>query len=207
MTRVMIVEDQEMTRSLLEMIVNDQEDYTLVHSIANADLAPVFCVHSSIDLILMDVCTSMDASGLDAAAKIKEKFPDIRIIIITSMPEFSWLKRAREIGAESFWYKDGAAMSIQEVMRRTMEGESIYPDAAPELKLGLASSREFTDRELEILRELTTGDTNGEIGERLGISANTVRNTIQSMMDKTGFKSRTELAVEGRRTGLVIKDI
>ncbi len=100
----------------------------------------------------MDVVTRNGESGLDAAARIKRAFPQIKIIIVTSMPECSYLSRAREIGVESFWYKEEQRESLLDVMERTMAGESVYPDATPELQLGLASSYEFTDRELEVLR-------------------------------------------------------
>lgn len=206
MTSVMIVEDQEMPRQLFEMLVNSSDQYRVVRSITNADMALFYCQQGGIDLVLMDVCTAMDASGLDAAANIKERYPKIKIIIVTSMPEFSWLARAKKSGVDSFWYKNVSKEPLLELMDRTMAGESIYPDETPEMQLGLTTNHDFSFRELEILRELTTGDSNAEIGERLGISANTVRNAIQGMMDKTGFKSRTELAVEARRLGIVIKD-
>ena len=84
----------------------------------------------------MDVVTRNVESGLDAAARIKRAFPRIRIIIVTSMPECSYLSRAREIGVESFWYKEEQRESLPDVMERTMNGESVYPDATPELQLG-----------------------------------------------------------------------
>ena len=70
--------------------------------------------------------------------------------------------------------------------------------------MGYALSIEFTERELDVLRELITGDTNKEIGDRLNMSQYTVRDYIQSMLEKTGFRSRTELAVKARESGLVI---
>ena len=85
-----------------------------------------------------------------------------------------------------------------------MVGESVYPDATPELQLGLASSHEFTERELEVLREMTGGDTNQEIAEHLHMSVATVKTHILNMLGKTGFRNRTELAVRARESGLVI---
>ena len=72
--------------------------------------------------------------------------------------------------------------------------------------IGLVNSTEFTKREIEILREMTGGYSNQEIGEKLGISVNVVRNHISNMLEKTGFRSRTQLAVKARSTGLVILD-
>ena len=173
-------------------------------SIDNAALADVYCLRFPVDLILMDVITRDGENGLDAATRIKRAFPQIKIIIVTSMPECSYLSRARKIGVESFWYKEEQRESLLEVMERTMAGESVYPEATPELQLGLASSYEFTDRELEILREMTGGDTNQEIAERLHLSVATVKTHIFNMLEKTGFRNRTELAVRARENGLVI---
>ena len=106
--------------------------------------------------------------------------------------------------AWSFWYKDASEESILSVMRRTAAGERVYPQDSPELFLGLASSRELTARELEVLREMTGGYTNTEIGERLHMSTGTVKAHILSMLDKTGLRNRTELAVRARESGLVI---
>ena len=105
---------------------------------------------------------------------------------------------------ESFWYKDASEESILKLMQRTMAGESVYPDASPELYLGDASSREFTARELMVLREMTGGYTNTEIGEHLHMSVSSVKTHILNMLNKTGFRNRTELAVRARESGLVI---
>ena len=122
------------------------------------------------------------------------------------MPEVSYLKRAREAGADSFWYKETDEQTVLEIMDRTMAGESVYPDKTPVVSFGITDSGDFSDRELEVLRELTSGDTNAAIGERLGMSQYTVRDYIQTMLEKTGFRSRTELAVKARESGLVILD-
>ena len=87
-----------------------------------------------------------------------------------------------------------------------MAGEHIYPDDTPLIRIGNATNHDFTERELEILKELTTGDTNAEIAERLHLSVATVKSHIQHLMDKTGFKTRTELVSEARSLGIVIKN-
>jgi two-component system vancomycin resistance associated response regulator VraR len=206
MYNVMVVEDQAMPRQLFEAFISMSDKYRLVHSIKNADMADIYCDQSQIDLILMDVCTELNSNGLDAAERIKNKYPDIKIIVVTSMPEVSYLERARKIGVDSFWYKEVSEEPILSLMDRTMSGEKIYPDSTPTVPFGLVKSDSFSDRELEILRELTSGDTNAEIGERLGISQHTVRDYIQVMLEKTGFHSRTELAVKARESGIVILD-
>ena len=204
MINVLIVEDDRMASKLLEVFLQDSETYKVVATVESASMAELFCSKNMCDLILMDVCTSMNASGLDAAEKIKAAYPEIKIIIITSQPEISFLERAKRIGVDSFWYKSPVASELIAVMDSTVKGESIYPDMTPTLQMGYALSIEFTERELDVLRELITGDTNKEIGDRLNMSQYTVRDYIQSMLEKTGFRSRTELAVKARESGLVI---
>ena len=206
MYNVMVVEDQAMPRQLFEAFISMSDKYRLVHSIKNADMADIYCDQSQIDLILMDVCTELNSNGLDAAERIKQKHPNIKIIIVTSMPEVSYLERARTIGVDSFWYKEVSEEPILELMDRTMAGERGYPDSTPDVKLGLVNSSDFTEKEIIILRELTSGDTNTEIAERLQMSQYTVRDYIQTIMEKTGFRSRTELAVKARESGIVILD-
>ena len=206
MYKVMVVEDQAMPRQLFETFISMSGRYKLVHSIKNADMADIYCEKSDIDLILMDVCTELNSNGLDAAERIKAKHPEIKIIIVTSMPEFSYLERAKKIGVDSFWYKEVSEEPILSLMDRTMAGESIYPDKTPDVKFGLIKSSDLTEKELVILRELTNGDTNAEIAEKLDISQYTVRDYIQIIMEKTGFRTRTELAVRARASGIVIAD-
>lgn len=203
---VLVVEDQDIPRELFEIYIRSSERFKHLLSISNASAALSICRTNHVDLILMDVMTELEHSGLDAAEAIKREFPKIKIIVVTSMPEYSWLERARKIGVDSFWYKDGQKDGILNVMERTMAGEHIYPDKTPLIRIGNSVNHEFTERELTILKELTTGDTNAEIAERLFISVSTVKSHIQHMMEKTGFKTRTELVSEARGLGIVIKD-
>ena len=206
MTRVLIVEDAPMDRQLLELYISQCGNYELVPSVESAALAEFCCRTTRVDLILMDVCTSLSANGIEAARKIKQSFPNIKIIIITGQPECSFIDRARRAGVDSFWYKTAAADSILDVMERTMAGESIYPDSTPPLQFGYITSDQLTDREREVLREVVAGESDAAIAEKLHMSLRTVKGHIQSMRNKTGFRNRTELAVRARDCGLIIID-
>ena len=206
MYNVLIVEDDPMARKLMEIFVSTSDNYNLVPSLDSAAMAELYCMTRRVDLILMDVCTAMDANGIEAAEKLKKKYPETKIIIITSQPEYSYISHARKIGVESFWYKEPTAESLIKVMDRTMAGESIYPDSAPVTRLGAALSNDFTERELEVLRELVSGKTDAAIAETLCLSVTRVKQHIQRIREKTQFSNRTELAVRARESGLVIGD-
>lgn len=207
MINVLIVEDDPMASRLFEIIMEESGKYHPQATIESASFAELYCMNHQIDLILMDVCTAFHSSGLEAAAKIKANFPKMKIIIATSQPECNFINRAKEAKVDSFWYKDPSEKALIDLMDRTMKGETIYPDTTPVLDLGLAKSVEFTARELEVLRELTSGDTDDIIAKRLDISIHTVKKHIKSMLQKTGFTSRTQLAVMARESGLVIRGI
>lgn len=126
MTSVLIVEDQRMPRENMEHLVEDSGRYRRVASLSTAEMALAQCARHTVDLVLMDVCTKGSRDGIDVAAEIKARYPETKVIIITSMVEESYLKRAKAAGAESFWYKDVSPESLLEVMDRTMAGESLY---------------------------------------------------------------------------------
>lgn len=201
---VMIVEDQAMPRQLFETIVKNEPRLNLVSSIDNAEIADLCCLRQPVDLVLMDVVTKNGASGLAAAEKIKSANEKIKIIIVTGMPEYSYVERAKKIGVEGFWYKDFGKEPIQDLINKVLAGETAYPENRPEVSLGLAKGSEFTERELEILREMTGGFTNAEIAEKMDLSEKRVRNVVTEMLEKTGFRNRTELAVRAREAGIVI---
>ena len=206
MTKVAIVHDQNITRQFFSYFNKDSEEFELVATLKDGEEAIDYCKKNPLDLILMDIVMVGGMNGLDAAKEIKAFKPQIKIIIITSMPEVSYIERAREIGVDSFWYKELEEVPILTVMERTMKGEHIYPDSTPELMIGNAKSTEFTDIELEILREVTTGATNKEISEKLFVSPATVNYYINDLLVKTGYKNRVQLAVKARLEGLVISD-
>lgn len=203
---VMIVEDQQMPKTLFSHYINSSKNFYLQVAIENASIADIVCTKMPIDLILMDVVTENGESGLVAAEKIKEKFPNIKIIIVTSMPECSYIKRAKKIGVEGFWYKEINEQPILSIMEKVMNGEIVYPKQLQQVKVGLASSNEFTEKELIILRLILGGYSNVEIAKKLGVSPGVIKNHVANMLLKTGFRSRTQLAVRSRETGFVILD-
>lgn len=191
MTSVLIVEDQRMPRENMEHLVEDSGRYRRVASLSTAEMALAQCARHAVDLVLMDVCTKGSRDGIDVAAEIKARYPETKVIIITSMVEESYLKRAKAAGAESFWYKDVSPESLLEVMDRTMAGESLYPDSTPETRLGQVSSTQLTPREIEVLRLVCEGLEYEEIAAELGISSRTVKRFVSSLLEKTGYSNRT----------------
>ena len=204
--KIMIVDDQFVSRELSKLYIEQSPDYEVLYCIDTAMFADTYVLKAPLDLVIMDILMKDGSNGLDAAEKIKKLKPEVKIVAVTSMPEVSWMDRAREIGIESFWYKDVSEETILDIIERTLAGESIYPDSTPVVTLGLAKSSEFTPREIEVLRLLTTGVGNDEIAEKLDISQSTVKTHVKHLLEKTGFETRTQLAIQSRVTGFVIED-
>ena len=194
MKNALIVEDQRMTRESMESYIRQSGQYRLVDSIANAGLAEMSCARQSVDLILMDVCTENNESGFEATRKIKSRFPATKVIIVTSMLDCGYLTRAREVGADSIWFKDVSRDELMAVVERTMNGESVFPDKTPEVRLGNTTNYEFSEAELRVLRLLVEGMTYRQMADALGVTVDTVKAHISSMLSKTGFSSKTKLA-------------
>ena len=196
MTRVLIVDDQRTAREVMEIAVKQSKKYSIVKTIMDAGNAYLYCMNGRVDLILMDVYTLDGENGIEAAAKIKRDFPHIKIIIVTSMPEESFIRKAQEAGCESFWYKDVGEEDLLTVMDRTMAGESVYPDEVPVIKIGLAKSTEFTKRELDVLRELVNGRSQKDTADILGIKYDSVRTHLKSILVKTGYDTPSRFIAE-----------
>mgnify|MGYP004654903105 FL=1 len=203
-TRVMIVDDSRVARELFELYLKGNDNYKVVCVEESASFADTFSKSAAIDVIIMDILMNDGSNGLDAAAKIKKMRPDIKIISVTSMAENSWIKRAKEIGIESFWFKEVSKETILDVIDRTVAGEHVYPESAPKVNVHLAASEEFTEGELKVLRLMTKGISNSEIAKKLNISEGTVKTHIHNMLVKTGCANRTTLAIEARISGLAV---
>lgn len=204
MVNVLIVEDSRVSREAFERMLSAATGYKVAASIENAANAEIACMTNKIDLILMDVCTADDESGIRATGKIKKNYPGVKIIMMTSMPEYSFIRKAKHSGCDSFWYKEYGDTSLLEICDRTMRGEFVWPDSSPIVTIGLVRSDEFTERELEVIRELAQGSRYEDITETLHISMNTVKYHVKNILRKTGFKTTLQLVAEVVEKRLVL---
>lgn len=204
MINVLIVEDQRLMRETMENYIRLADGYSLSGSLDRAGLAEEFCTDFPVDLVIMDVCTENDESGFVAAKQIKAVRPDIKIVIVTSMLDFTYLNRAREVGAEGFWYKDTSEKELMNVIDSVMKGEIVYPDKPPKVTVGIADNYDFSEAELRVLRPMVEGDSYSEIAKKLNISPETVKTHVSHMLQKTGFKSKTQLVARIIKKNIIV---
>ena len=151
MINTIIVEDNKYIQKHFANLIAADERFYLTDVVADAFEAEKLC-YKGVDLILMDVLTLHRHSGLAAGRRIKEKWPNIKVVIITSLIDPEILAKAKTGCADSLWYKDHSSKEVLEVIERTLAGEKIFPDCSPVIKMENMFSDEISPAQLEILR-------------------------------------------------------
>lgn len=207
MTNVLAVDDERIIHELFSLYISAAADrYRLVAAIKDAASAQLYCAQSDVGLVLMDICTANNESGIAATAVIKKKYPHVKVIIVTGVPDYRFIEKAREAGADSFCYKEAGTEELLSIMDRTIAGESVYPASSPVVKIGLASSKDLTKKEIETLQYVVQGKSLSEIADLMGVDYSTVKWHIRNLKGKTGAKSIAALAVMAVRAKLILPE-
>lgn len=201
MNKVLIVDDHESMSDSLFQALKSTNNFVVVGSLKSALHAELYCMKLKPDLVFMDVCTEGDASGLDATKAIREKYPDIKIIVMSGFDEITYAPRAKEAGAHAFIYKSNSLDYFVQVAQGVMEGKHYFPE--PKDMPTYMEEDPLTEREMEILRLICKHMTNKEIADELFISEHTVKYHKSNMLAKTGFKKTIDLAFHMISKGLI----
>ena len=127
MIKILIVEDQVLLRDTLENIIGTQPDMEVAGKTGDASEALELCRKNKPDLVLMDVVTENGANGIHYAAEIRKELPQIKIVVMTGLPEITFIEEARKAGIQSYIYKKEDKEHLFYVIRRTMQGTGLYP--------------------------------------------------------------------------------
>ena len=205
--RVVITDDEVISRGYMELFIKPSKRYEIAATLPFAQDVLTWCANNPLpDLIIMDVMMTEGIDGLTAAQEIKKLYPDVKIVLATSMADIDWVDKAKQAGIESFWFKTYSDISLLEVMDKTMNGASVYPESAPDVMLGALCASDLTRQQRSLLRHLTEGLSNREIADAMHLSVNTVKDYLDGLMEKTGIHSRTALAAQASRLGIVVSD-
>ena len=205
MTNVLIVDDERNIRKAFAADVASAPDrYTLVDAIPGAASALPLCPSRKVDLVIMDINTANYENGIEVSARIKRRWPGIRIIVTTSYSDLRTLEQARAAGVDSFWFKDYSEIELLEVMDLTMAGGSWYPQEKPPVPLGDTVLSALTEQQLDVLYALPDCISTAAIAEQLNISENTVKFHIRNLCNLTGCRSKASLLGLAQQTKLVI---
>ena len=196
--KVMIVDDHPIVRSGLVTMLLAFDDLELVGEASSGNKALALCQQELPDVILMDMVMP-DMDGLETTRKVLEKYPSVKIIILTSFTKDNMVQDALEAGATSYLLKDTSIDQLAEAIRSAYTGQ---PTLSPEATRALVNSKsgpqrfepDLTRREKQVLALIVEGLSNEEIADQLVISHATARHHVSACISKLGVKNRTQAA-------------
>jgi NarL family two-component system response regulator LiaR len=194
--RVLLVDDHLMVRDGLKTFLSIFEDIQVVGEASDGQEALRLCAEAAPDVILMDlIMPEMD--GPAATAHIREEFPEIQVIALTSFDDRDLVQRAIQAGAIGYLLKDVHPDRLAQAIRDAHDGRSTVDPTAAQALLRAAQQQpspgqDLTKREREVLALLVQGKRNKEIGLELTISAATVRLHVSNILSKLQVGNRTE---------------
>jgi DNA-binding NarL/FixJ family response regulator len=210
--RILICDDQDMIREGLSLILSSVPDFHVLHTAEDGAKAIEWIEQDAPDLVLMDLKMPV-MDGIQATESIKRRFPQIKVLILTTHSDDEWLFDAIRSGANGYLLKDAPSEELFKAIRATMAGDTpLDPKMTRKLFDYVAHHNPLPDarivnslnpREKEILMLVARGYTNTAIAETVHLSDGTVRNYISTIFSKLGVADRTQAALLALRYGLV----
>mgnify|MGYP001210657413 FL=1 len=204
MVRVMIVDDQAIVRQGLKVMLEQDENIKVTEEAENGKEAiTILEKNHLIDVILMDVRMPV-MNGMEATRTIKSRWPEVKIIILTTFNDEQYAMETLKDGASGFLLKTADSKQlIRAVYSALNDGMPIHEDVTAKVIPNLMKREEekveipenLTDRELAIIKRVGEGKTNKEIAEELFLSVGTVKNHISAILQKLELRDRTQLAI------------
>jgi DNA-binding NarL/FixJ family response regulator len=209
--KILLCDDQAVIRDGLEMLLTLEKDFQVIGTAQDGAEAVELAAQKQPDLILMDL-KMPGTNGIEATRQIHAKFPNMKILVLTTYDDDEWVFDAIRAGASGYLLKDTPRQKIIEAIRGTMDGKSFLdPAIAGKLMNQVASNQKqptsllvekLTERELDVLRLIAKGFNNNDVAGQLHLSEGTVRNHVSAILEKLGVSDRTQAAVIAIQHGL-----
>ena len=213
--KILIIDDQKVVRQGLAALLESEEGITVIGMGGDGEEALALTESLNPDLILMDLNMPVK-NGIIATREIKQRYPGLPVLILTTYATDEWLFDALRAGADGYLLKDVSSEMLIEAVRKTVGGAAyLDPQIAGKVLKAFACAgypmeksipNDFTDREMEVLRLMIKGFSNSRISERVHLAPGTVRNYISRIMQKLGAEDRVQAAVLAIKRGLVPAD-
>lgn len=197
MIKVLLADDQELIRQSLSFVMSKQEDIEMVGTAANGCEALELVEEKQPDVVLLDI-RMPEMDGVECTRRIKQEFPSIKVIILTTFDDDDYVFDALRYGASGYLLKGVSVSGLTNAVREAARGGSIIaPDVASKVlqMFSRMAQGDVQVMEWQVIREVGCGLSNKEIAGRLYLSEGTVRNYISSILRKLELRDRTQLAI------------
>lgn len=208
--RVLLVDDHPVVRAGLRAMFSGFEDVSVAEEAANGDealriLEREFAVGGTIDLVLMDLQMAPGMDGVTATRRIKEQYPNLPVLVLTTYDTDADILAAVEAGASGYMLKDAPPGSIRDAARSAAAGQTaLAPEVAARLMGRMRNpAPSLSAREIELVELLATGMSNRAISRRLFISEATVKTHLVHIYEKLGVDNRTAAIAVAREQRII----
>jgi DNA-binding NarL/FixJ family response regulator len=200
--RVLSVDDHPLVREGIASVINSQPDMHLVaHASTAQEAIQSFSEHKP-DVMLMDLRLP-DMNGIDAMIAIREKFPEARIIMLSTFDGDSEIQRALSAGACAYILKSMPPRDMADTIRQVHAGKKCLPAEVATRLAEHLSDEPLSEREMEVLQRVMLGNRNRDIAQHLFISVETVKSHMKHIMEKLGASDRTQAFTIAVQRGII----
>ena len=206
MYNIIVIDDHKMLREMISETLKTR-GFNVVSISGDARDSISLCEKFKPDLILMDICTENNSSGLAYSKIIKEMFPTVKIVLMTGVPDLTFIDNAKTNKVDSFIYKNISSDSLISTIQNTLDGYSLYPNANNPKANTPDVLKDLTDTELNILTEYCKTLDRNDVIKKLGISMRTLKSHISSIYEKTGYNNLAKLAIYCVGNGLIVPNL
>ena len=210
MVKIMIADDQQLIRESLKIILDSDPEFQVVKVVGSGQEVIDTLETESIDIILMDV-RMPSMSGVECTRIVKKKYPDVKVIILTTFDDDEYIYDALKYGASGYLLKGCSLEELSVAIHNVLSGGACFnPNVAGKVARffsQMANSNsmvnfesedmnvELSDTEWKIIEQIGQGYSNKEIASSLGFSEGTIRNYLSVILDKLSLRDRTQLAI------------
>lgn len=196
------MDDHPLVRAGINLVVDSQPDMRVVAQASNGrEAINCFGEHRP-DITLMDLRLP-DMSGIDSMIAIRKKFTEARIIILTTFEGDTEIQRALAAGARSYVLKSMPCDELADTIRQVRAGKRRIPPQVAEHLAEHLSDEALTEREIEVLRHVSAGNSNKIIADELALSEHTIKGHLKNILAKLGASDRTQAVTIALRRGLL----
>lgn len=202
--KIVIIEDQIILNDMLKNTISNT--YNVVATSDDASDLIKLCDLYKPDLILTDICTKNNSSGIINGKKVKDKYGNkIKVLAMTGVPDITFLNETKKANLDGFIYKNISSESLINSIEQILNGYKLFPDNV--IYNTVDCLKNLTNKELEILKLLCSGNSREEIANCLNIAIGTLKNHISSILNKTGFDSISKLLVFCIGNGYIVPNM